>query len=101
MQININEVYRQMEHHSIDIDFIALTWIVTWMFHFRNSSTDLSLFQELMERVTDEFQATILDLLCIDGIKALFKIPICALKPVNEILAIKKNKELGRLTLLT
>lgn len=68
----------------MDIDFFALTWIVTWMFHFRSSSSDLSSFQEIMEKVTDEFQATVLDLLCLDGVKALIKIPICALKPVHE-----------------
>ena len=47
-----------------------------------------------MEKVTDEFQATILDLLCIDGAKALLKIPICALKPVHENLAFKQTQHL-------
>jgi hypothetical protein len=65
------------------------------MFHFRNSSTDLSSFQEVMEKVTDEFQATILDLLCIDGVKAIFKIPICALKPVHESIAYKQSERLS------
>lgn len=93
LQINVNEVYQQMETHGVGSDFFALTWLVTWMFHFRNSSTDLSSFQETMERVTDEFQATILDLLCLDGAKALIKIPICLLKPVHECIAYRASKE--------
>jgi len=91
LQINVNEVYSQMETHGVDADFFALTWIVTWMFHFRSSNTDLTSFQETMERVTDEFQATILDLLCLDGIKALIKIPICLLKPVHECIAYRAS----------
>jgi hypothetical protein len=47
-----------------------------------------------MEKVTDEFQATVLDLLCIDGVKALIKIPICALKPVHEWIAFRKQEQI-------
>ena len=47
-----------------------------------------------MEKVTDEFQATVLDLLCIDGVKALMKIPICALKPVHEWIAYRQGEHL-------
>ena len=44
MQINLNEIYKQIDAHGVEVDFFALTWIVTWMFHFRNSNSDLTSF---------------------------------------------------------
>ena len=73
-----------MEANGVEVEYFALTWLMTWMFHVKTADTMLSSFQQLMEKVCDEFQATILDMLCIDGVKALIKISICALKPLNE-----------------
>lgn len=37
MQINLNEIYKRMESTGVEVEYFALTWLMTWMFHVKTA----------------------------------------------------------------
>ena len=70
-----------MEQVGVEAELFAMPWFITLMLHLRSQKHQV-LNSKLNQK--NEYELRVLDFLCLDGSKALIKIPICALMSLDN-----------------
>ena len=81
MRANLPRISLAMDQAGVETELFAMPWFITLMLHLK-SPKHSSINCKLNRR--NSFEMKVLDFLCLDGIKALIKVPICALMNLDN-----------------
>ena len=81
MKAHLPRISLAMDQVGVETELFAMPWFITLMLHLK--SQRLRVMNEKLNK-KNAFELKVIDFLCLDGHKALIKIPICALMNLDN-----------------
>ena len=81
MKAHLPRISLAMDQVGVETELFAMPWFITLMLHLRTSKHQI--MNNKLNR-KNAFELKVIDFLCLDGPKALIKIPICALMSLDN-----------------
>ena len=81
MKAHLPRISLAMDQVGVETELFAMPWFITLMLHLK--SQRLRVMNEKLNK-KNAFELKVIDFLCLDGQKALIKIPICALMNLDN-----------------